>query len=111
MTDKLELQRKVESLQDRIRDLERENRELERLKDSIPLKTMHSRAPYMHDNAMKVLEEENSDLRRKVSKQEAEIRDLERRHTKHISEVTSQVRQVCVDVLKSKIEFYCVYSF
>jgi len=98
MADKLEAQRKVESLLDRIRDLERENRELERLKDSVALKgVMTSQTPMMlHDNAVKVLDEENSELRRKVSKMEAEIRDLERRHTKHIADVTIQIKQVSI---------------
>jgi prefoldin subunit 5 len=94
--DKLELQRKVDSLLDKIRDLERENRELERLKDSVALKTVAGRAqtPMMRDNTLAVMEEENSELRRKIGKMEAEIRDLERRHTKHIGEVTTQVKQV-----------------
>lgn len=94
--EKLELQRRVDSMADKVRELERENRELERLKDSVSLKSVAGRSPLpqMRDNTISVLEEENSDLRRKINKMEAEIRELERRHTKHIAEVTTQVKQV-----------------
>jgi len=96
MAEKLEMNRKIESLVEKTRELERENRELERLKDSVPMKGVSARhnAPLIRDSAIAVVEEENSDLRRKISKMEAEIRDLERRHTKHIGEVTSTVKQV-----------------
>jgi rootletin len=47
----------------------------------------------MRDNTIAVLEEENSELRRKIGKLEAEIRDLERRHVKHVADVTLQVKQ------------------
>ena len=92
----MELQRRVDSLVDKVRELERENRELERLKDSVSLKSVAGRSPLpqMRDNTIACLEEENSDLRRKINKYEAEIRELERRHTKHIGEVTTQVKQV-----------------
>lgn len=95
--EKLEMQRRIDSMADKVRELERENRELERLKDSVSLKNVAGRSPLpqMRDNTIAVLEEENSDLRRKINKMEAEIRDLERRHTKHIGEVTTQVKQVC----------------
>ncbi|XP_021966224.1 rootletin isoform X2 [Folsomia candida] len=96
ISDKLELQRKVDSLVDKIRDLERENRELERLKDSVAVKNVAARSPVptmMRDNTIAVLEEENSDLRRKISKMDAEIRDMERRHVKHVADVTLQVKQ------------------
>jgi prefoldin subunit 5 len=97
LMDKLELQRKVDSLVEKIRDLERENRELERLKDSVAVINVAGRSPMpalMRDNTIAVLEEENSELRRKISKMEAEIRDMERRHSKHVADVTIQVKQV-----------------
>lgn len=97
--DKLELQRKVDGLLDKIRDLERENRELERLKESVAMRHVSGRSPVpalMRDNTLAVLEEENSELRRKISKMDAEIRDMERRHVKHVADVTIQVKQVAV---------------
>lgn len=93
LAEKLELQRKLDMLMEKVRDLERENRELERFKESVPLKGARPISA-IRDNAITVLEEENSELRRKISKLEAEMRDMERRHTKHVAEVSAQIKQV-----------------